>query len=77
MICGLENNYACKLISDNFPGITCMSAFLGNCQKSVCMYCCSSIQGTRSLKISNLWEKSVPYFLEEQDQGDQGRSPGF
>ena len=30
----LENNHACKWISDNFPGITDKSAFLENFQKS-------------------------------------------
>ena len=40
---GLETNHACKLISDNFSGITRMSAFLDYCQKSICMHGCSQI----------------------------------
>ena len=46
--CGLENNHACKWTSDNFPGITHMSAFLENCQKAICMHGCSPIHKERS-----------------------------
>ena len=40
---GLENHHAWKWILDNFPGIIHMSAFLENCQKSICMHGCSQI----------------------------------
>ena len=60
-LCGLENTHACKWISDNFPGITHISAFLESCQKSICMYCCSPIQGRRSLRVSNPGDKSGQY----------------
>ena len=63
---GFENNHACKWISDNFLGITHMSALLENCQKFICIYSCSEIPGTRSLRVSNLGDKSVPYILEEK-----------
>ena len=45
---GLENNHACKWILDNFPGVIHMSAFLENCQKSICMHGCSPIHVDRS-----------------------------
>ena len=31
------------------------------------MYCCSPIQGRTSLKVSNLEDKSVPYFKKKKD----------
>ena len=65
--CGFENTHACKWISDNLLGITHMSAFLENCQKIICIYCCSKTQRTRSLRVSNLGDKFVPYILEEKD----------
>ena len=49
--CGLENNHACTWILDNFPGIICMSAFLKNCQKSICMHGCSPIHVKRSHQL--------------------------
>ena len=45
---GLENNHECNGILDNFPGIIGMSAFLENCQKSICMHGCSPIHVERS-----------------------------
>ena len=38
---GLENNHACKWISDNFPGMLTCVLFLENCLKSICMHGCS------------------------------------
>ena len=48
---GLQNNNAYKWISENFPGITHMLAFLENCQKSICMHGCSPIHKERSLPL--------------------------
>ena len=49
----LENNQACKWILDNFPGIIWMSAFLENCQKSICM------RGSSPIHV-----KGLNHFLE-------------
>ena len=46
--CGLENNHACKWISDNFPVITHMPALMENCRKSICMHGCSPIHKEKS-----------------------------
>ena len=62
----MENTHAWKCISDNLPGITHMSAFLEKCQKSICMFCCSPIQGRRSLRVSNLGYKYLPYFKKKR-----------
>ena len=43
-----ENNHECKWVLNNIPGIIHMSAFLKNCQKSICMYGCSPIHMERS-----------------------------
>ena len=54
----LENNHACNGILDNFPGLICMSAFLKNCQKSICMHGCSPIHVERSyalLEFHGVW----------------------
>ena len=58
----LENNHACKWNSDNFPGMLTYVLFLENCQKTICMHGYSSIHVDRSLRVSNLGDKSVPYF---------------
>ena len=59
---GLEDNHACQWTSDNFPGMLTYVIFLENCQKTVCMHGYSPIHVNRSLKVSNLGDKSVPYF---------------
>ena len=64
--CGLENNHTCKWISDNFLGMLTYVLFLENCQKSICMHGFSPIHEERSLRVSNLRDKSVPYFYEEK-----------
>ena len=43
-----------------------ISTFLENCWKSICMYCCSPILRRKSLRVSNIGDKSVPYFYEEK-----------
>ena len=63
--CGLENNHACKWISDKSPGMLTYMFFLENCEKSICMHGCSPINEERFLRVSNLGDKSVPYFKEE------------
>ena len=57
---GLENTHACKWILDNFPGIIHMSAFLENCQKSICMHGCSPIHVKRSFFFLKVWDRFVP-----------------
>ena len=59
---GFENNHTCKWTSDNFPGMITYVLFLENCQKTICMDCYTPILVDRSLRVSNLGEKSVPYF---------------
>ena len=49
---GLENNYACKWIFDNFPGLLTYVLFMENCLKSICMHCCSSIHVERFFSSS-------------------------
>ena len=58
----LENNHACKWTSDNFPGKLTYVLFLVSCQKTICMHGYSPIHVDRSLRVSNLWDKYVPYF---------------
>ena len=58
--CGLENNHACKRISDNFPGMMTYVLFLENCQKSIYMHGCSSIHGERSFFFFKVWDRFVP-----------------
>ena len=48
---GLENNHACKWILDNFSWIISMSAFLGNCLKSIYMHGYSPIHVERSQSL--------------------------
>ena len=64
--CGLEHNHACKWISDNIPGMLKYQLFLENGQKSICVHGCSPIHKERSLRVSNLGDKSFPYFQEEK-----------
>ena len=45
---GLENNHACKWISDVFPGILTYVLFLENCQESICLHGCAPIHGEGS-----------------------------
>ena len=45
---GLEKNYTLERSSNIFPGTTCMSGCLENCQKSIQKSWCSQIQGTIS-----------------------------
>jgi hypothetical protein len=59
---GFENNHACKWTSDNFPGMVTYVLFLENCQKTIYMDGYSPIHVDRSLRVSNLGDKSVPYF---------------
>ena len=59
---GLENNHACKWTSDNFPGMLTYVLFLENCQKTIYIHCYSPIHVDRSLRVSILGDKSVPYF---------------
>ena len=63
---GLENNHACKWNYDNFSGMLTCVLFLENCQKTICMHCYSPIHVYRSLRVSNLGDKSVPDFYEEK-----------
>ena len=58
---GLENNHTCKWTLDNFPGILTYVFILENCQKSIFMHGYSPIHVDRSLRVSNLGDKSVPY----------------
>ena len=46
---GLDNNHACKWISDNFPGMLICILFLENCLKSICMHAYSPIHVERSI----------------------------
>ena len=60
----LENNHACELILDNYPGIIQMSAFLLNLQKCICMHGCSQIHVERTLSLLEfhgvrIWECSI------------------
>ena len=48
---GLENNHACKWILNNFPAIIHLSAFLENCQKSICMHGFSPIYVEKSYSL--------------------------
>ena len=55
---GLENQYARKWISENLP------AFLGNCQKSICMHGCSFIHVERIKSLLEfhgvrIWEFNI------------------
>ena len=53
----LENNHACKWISDNFPGITHMSEHLENSYKSICLHGCTPIHGERSFFFLKVWDR--------------------
>ena len=55
--CGLENNHACKWISDNFPGITHMSEHLENSYKSICLHGCTPIHEERSFFFLKVWDR--------------------
>ena len=48
---GLENNYILERSSKSFPGITCISGFLENCQKYIPKSQCSPIRETMSLNV--------------------------
>ena len=73
---GLQNNHACKWISENFPGITHVLAFLEKCKKSICRHCCSPIYKERSLSLfefhvvpiwqCNLCSRYATYMLHTQ-----------
>ena len=63
---GLENKHACKWTFGNFPGMITYILFLENCQKTICMDGYSPIRVDRSLRVSNLGDKYVPYFQEEK-----------
>ena len=63
---GLENNHACKCTSDNFPGMLSCVLFLETCQKIICTQGCAPFHVDRSLRVSILGDKSVPYFYEEE-----------
>ena len=63
---GLENNHGCKWTCDNFPGMLTYVLFLENCQKTICFHGDSPIHVDRSLRVSNLGDKSVPYFSTEK-----------
>ena len=56
----LENNHACKWISDNFPGMLTYVLFLENCLKSICMHGCSPIHVERSFFFLKVWDRFVP-----------------
>ena len=63
----LEKNHARKWTSDNFPGMLTNILFLENCQKTICMHGYSPIHVDRSLRVSYLGDKLVPYFWEEKN----------
>ena len=50
---GLEKNYTLEWSSNSFPGTTCLSGPLENCQKSIPKSWCSPIQGTISKFLLN------------------------
>ena len=59
---GSENIHACKWTFEHFLGRLTYVAFLENCQKTICMHGYSPINVDRSLRVSNLGDKSIPYF---------------
>ena len=60
---GLEKNYTSERSSNSFPGTTCMSGCLENCQKSIPKSWGSPIQGTISNFFVKLQDRFVPLFL--------------
>ena len=58
----LEKNYTSERSFNSFPGPTCMSGFLENCQKSVPKSWGSPIQGTLSDFLLNYGTDSSPCF---------------
>ena len=57
---GLENNHACKWISDNFPGMLTFILFLENCPKSISMHGYSAIHVEWSFFFLKLLDTFVP-----------------
>ena len=60
---GLGKNYTLERSFNSFPGTTCMSGCLENCQKSVQKSWGSPIQGTISIFLVKLRDRCVPWFL--------------
>ena len=59
---GLEKNYTSERSSNSFPGTTCTSGCLENCQKSIPKSWCSPIQGTISDFLLNYRTDLSPCF---------------
>ena len=57
---GLENNHACKWISDNFPRMLTYILFLENCLKSICLHDCSPIHVELSFFFLKVLDRFVP-----------------
>ena len=64
---GLEKNYALERSSNRFPGTTCMSGCLENCQKSVPKSWGSPIQGTIFDFLLNYGTDLSPWFYTFED----------
>ena len=59
---GFEKNYTLERSYNSFPGPTCMSGCLENCQKSIPKSWCSLIQGTISDILLNYGTDLSPCF---------------
>ena len=63
----LKKNYTSERSYNSFPGTTCMSGFLENCQKSIPKSWCSPIQGTVSNFLFNYGTDLSPCFYTFED----------
>ena len=59
---GFKKNYTSERSYNSFPGTTCMSGLLENCQKSIPKSWCSLIQGTISDFLFNYGTDLSPCF---------------
>ena len=64
---GLKKNYTSEQSNNSFPGTTCMSGFLENCQKSISKSWFSLIQRTKSVVLFNYGTDLSPCFYTFQD----------